>query len=79
MWYTIKKYAHKNPAIAYGWLVVISTYIVKQFPSLPNELIAVSLLSLLGLGKRVQSIEDGKTEEALYTNPPKENNGKTSR
>jgi hypothetical protein len=70
IWLAIKKYAHKNPAIAYGWLVVISTYIVKKFPDLPNELIAVSLLSLLGLGKRIQSIENEKTKEALYTMPP---------
>lgn len=78
VWYSIKRYAHKNPALAYGWLVVLSTYIVRKFPGLPNELVAVTLLSLLGLGKRVQSIEDEKTEQALYTNPPKENNGKTS-
>lgn len=75
----IKKALHNNPTIVYGWASVGATYLVKKYPDIPNELIILTLLSFLGLSHKVQRIEDKKTEQALYTNPTKENNGKTPR
>ena len=66
----IKKALHKNPTIVYGWASVGATYVVKRYPDIPNELIILTLLSFLGLSHQVQRIEDKKTEEALYTEPP---------
>ena len=66
-----KLYIHRNPAVVYGWIVVISTSIVKKYPNLPNELIVITILSIFGLSKQVQKVEDKKTQEALYTEPPK--------
>ena len=66
----IKKLLRNNPTIVYGWASVGATYIVKQYPDIPNELITLTLLSFLGLSHQVQKIEDKKTEEALYTPPP---------
>jgi O-antigen ligase len=70
-WKFIKKAVKHNPTIVYGWASVGSTYIVKQYPEVPNELVILTLLSFLGLSHQVQRIEDKKTEEALYTTPPK--------
>ena len=70
-WKKIKRAIHKNPSIVYGWSSVLSTYLVKQYPEVPNELVILTLLSFLGLSHQVQRIEDKKTEEALYTEPPK--------
>jgi hypothetical protein len=69
-WKKIKRAIHKNPTIVYGWASVLSTYLVKQYPEVPNELVILTLLSFLGLSHQVQRIEDKKTEEALYTPPP---------
>jgi hypothetical protein len=70
LWRKIKKAIHKNPTIIYGWASVGATYLVKKYPEVPNELIILTLLSFLGLSHQVQRIEDKKTEEALYTQPP---------
>ena len=67
----IKRAIRHNPTIIYGWASVGSTYIVKKYPEIPNELIILTLLSFLGLSHQVQRIEDKKTEEALYTQTPK--------
>jgi hypothetical protein len=67
----IKQYFHNNPMIAYGWLTVLTTYIVKRFPEIPNDLILLTLMTLFGLSLKVQKIEDNKTIEALYKEPPK--------
>ena len=64
-------YIHKYPAVVYGWITVISTFLVKRYPNIPNELIVITILSMFGLSKQVQKVEDKKTEEALYTDPPK--------
>jgi len=71
LWKKIRKAIHKNPTIVYGWASVGSTYLVKKYPEIPNELIILTLLSFLGLSHQVQRIEDKKTQEALYTTPPK--------
>jgi len=67
----IKKLLRNNPTIVYGWASVISTYVVKKYPDIPNDLIIVTLLSFIGLSHQIQRIEDKKTQEALYTEPPK--------
>jgi len=69
-WKKIKKAMRDNPTIIYGWASVGATYIVKRYPDIPNELIILTLLSFLGLSHQVQKIEDKKTQEALYTQPP---------
>jgi len=66
----IKKLLRNNPTIVYGWTSVGATYIVKRYPDIPNELITLTLLSFLGLSHQIQRIEDKKTQEALYTQPP---------
>jgi hypothetical protein len=71
LWKTIKRLLRKNPTIVYGWASVGATYIVKRYPDIPNELITLTLLSFLGLSHQIQRVEDKKTEEALYTPPPK--------
>lgn len=71
LWKNIKKAIRKNPTIVYGWASVGATYLVKKYPDIPNELIILTLLSFLGLSHQVQRIEDKKTEEALYQEPPK--------
>lgn len=75
-WHKVKNYSHKNPYIVYGWIVVFTTYLVKRFPDLPNELIIMTLLSLFGIGKKIQSIEDNKTLQALEEEPTEENRKK---
>jgi hypothetical protein len=57
--------------IAYGWLTVLTTYIVKKFPDIPNDLVLLTLMTLFGLSVKVQKIENDKTKEALYKQPPK--------
>lgn len=70
-WKKVRSAIHKNPTIVYGWASVISTYLVRNYPEIPNELIVLTLLSFLGLSHQVQRVEDKKTEEALYAKPPK--------
>jgi len=57
--------------IAYGWLTILTTYIVKRFPDIPNDLVLLTLMTLFGLSVKVQKIENDKTKEALYKEPPK--------
>jgi hypothetical protein len=57
--------------IAYGWLTVLTTYIVKKFPDISNDLVLLTLMTLFGLSVKVQKIENEKTKEALYKQPPK--------
>jgi hypothetical protein len=66
-----RAYFHSNPMIAYGWLTVLTTYIVKKFPDIPNDLILLTLMTLFGLSIKVQKIENEKTKDALYKEPPK--------
>ena len=66
-----KTYFHNNPMIAYGWLTVLTTYIVKKFPDIPNDLVLLTLMTLFGLSVKVQKIENDKTKDALYKEPPK--------
>ena len=66
----LKKLINANPAIAYGWATVIAAYLVRSYPEIPKELVAVTLLTMLGLSHQVQKIENKKTLDALNTNPP---------
>jgi len=66
-----RAYFHNNPMIAYGWLTVLTTYIVKKFPDIPNDLVLLTLMTLFGLSVKVQKIENEKTKEALYKQSPK--------
>jgi hypothetical protein len=68
---SIKEYFHNNPTVAYGWLTALTTYIVKKFPDIPNDLILLTLMTLFGLSVKVQKVENKKTEDALYKEPPK--------
>jgi hypothetical protein len=43
-----------------------------MYPDIPVEAVVVLLLALLGVGDRIQRVEDKKTLEALYTEPPKD-------
>jgi len=66
-----RAYFQNNPMIAYGWLTALTTYIVKKFPDIPNELVLLTLMTLFGLSVKVQKIENNKTNDALYKEPPK--------
>jgi hypothetical protein len=66
-----RAYFHNNPTVAYGWLTILTTYIVKKFPDIPNDLILLTLMTLFGLSIKVQKIEDNKIKDALYKEPPK--------
>jgi len=69
-WGGIKKYAKKNPAKMYSYAAMLAVYVVKKFPEFPPELVIAIIMGFLGIGDQVQKIENGKTEEALYTPPP---------
>ena len=75
----INRYIRRNPAVVYGWITVITTFLVRRYPDLPSDLVALTILSLFGLSKTVQKVEDKKTQEALCGNLPKEEYGKTPR
>ena len=66
----LRKFVNTNPAIAYGWATVMAAYVVRSYPEIPKELIALTLLTMLGLSRQVQKIENKKTLEALYSDPP---------
>jgi hypothetical protein len=68
---SIRGYFHNNPMVAYGWLTALTTYIVKKFPEIPNDLILLTLMTLFGLSVKVQKVENRKTKDALYKEPPK--------
>ena len=67
----MQRYAHKNPAKMYSYAAMLAVYTVKKFPEVPAELVIVIVMGFFGLGDQVQKIENHKTEEALYTPPPK--------
>ena len=67
----IKAYVHNNPARVYAFCFAIATFITRMYPDIPVEAVVVVLLALLGVGDRVQRVEDKKTLEALYKQPPK--------
>jgi hypothetical protein len=43
-----------------------------MYPDIPVEVVVVLLLAFLGVGDKVQRVEDQKTLKALYTEPPKD-------
>lgn len=67
----VRRYAKKNPAKMYSYAAMLAVSVVKKFPEVPAELVIVIIMSFFGLGDQVQKIENSKTEEALYTLPPK--------
>ena len=67
----IKCYIYKNPARVYAFCSALAAFITRMFPEIPVEAVVVLLLALLGVGDRIQRVEDKKTLEALYTEPPK--------
>jgi len=68
----IKCYIHKNPARVYAFCFAVAAFVTRMYPDIPVEAVVVLLLALLGVGDRIQRVEDKKTLEALYTEPPKD-------
>lgn len=67
---SVKAYIHKNPARVYALCVAVATFVARMYPEIPIEAVVVILLALLGIGDSVQRVEDKKTLEALYKQPP---------
>jgi hypothetical protein len=67
----VKAYVHNNPARVYAFCFAIAAFVTRMYPDIPVEAVVVVLLALLGVGDRVQRVEDKKTLEALYKQPPK--------
>jgi len=68
----IKDYIRKNPARVYAFVFALAAFIARMCPQMPIEAVVVLLLAFLGIGDRVQRVEDQKTLKALYTEPPKD-------
>lgn len=73
---SIRNFGRKNPARIYSFASITAIYISKKIPGLPMEVVILAIAAFFGLGESVQQIENKKTKEALFTEPPKgENNG----
>jgi hypothetical protein len=68
----IKGYIYKNPARVYAFCFAFAAFITRMYPEIPIEALVVVLLAFLGVGDKVQKVEDQKTLKALYTDPPKD-------
>jgi hypothetical protein len=68
----VKAYLRKNPARVYAFFFAIAAFFARLYPEVPIEAVVVVLLAFLGVGNKVQKIEDAKTLKALYTTPPEE-------
>jgi len=66
----IKSLVHRNPARVAAFIssavALVVTYIS---PEIPVEQAVIFVLSSLGLGEYAQTVENDKTEAALWTDP----------
>ena len=61
----------RNPARIYALGAALATFFARVYPDIPVEFVIILVLTLLGVGNRVQNIEDKKTLKALYMMPPR--------
>ena len=69
----IKDFAKANPARIYAFAFALAAFVARLYPEIPVEVVILVLLAFLGIGNKVQKVEDAKTLKALYTTPPEEN------
>lgn len=67
----LRRYLRRNPARVYSFCVALAAFISRMHPEIPTEVFVVVVLAILGVGNRVQTIEDRKTIKALYMTPPR--------
>lgn len=68
----LQNFIKDNPARVYAFAFAIAAFIARVYPEIPIEAVILVLLTFLGIGNKVQKIEDAKTLKALYTTPPDE-------
>lgn len=68
---SVRKYILRNPARVYSLGAALATFVARLHPDIPIEFFVLIALTLLGVGNRVQKIEDQKTLKALYMTPPR--------
>ena len=68
----VRRFLYRHPAQVYAYLFAIAAFVSRLYPEIPVEVVVVMLLGFLGLGNKVQSVENAKTLKALYMKPPKQ-------
>ena len=68
----LKGFIKNNPARVYAFAFAIAAFVARVYPEIPIEVVALILLTFLGIGNKVQKVEDQKTLKALYTTPPED-------
>lgn len=68
----VRRFIRKNPARIYAFAFALAAFVARLYPEIPVEVVILVLLTFLGIGNKVQKVEDAKTLKALYTTPPEE-------
>ena len=69
----IKAFAYGNPVRVSAWITSTVALVLSVISSdIPTEAVTVFILSTLGLGEFAQRAENKKTDEALFSEVPGE-------